>query len=119
MLVKFNSSEAGKIIMYAEHARPLLKAMGHDCRAHGAITQPELPVALARLRAGLAELEKAAAAAQGEAGNQDDEEEIAAGKKPEPIPISRRAWPLIEMLERTAKAGDDAFVTWDAAADFD
>lgn len=115
MLVKFSSSETGKVIMFAEHARPLVKAMGHECRAKGAITQPELPEALSRLRAALTEMEKAAAAATKSEGGTDQDD---AEKKPEPIPLTRRAWPLLDMLERTAKAGDEAFVTWEATADF-
>ena len=39
-------------------------------------------------------------------------------KKPLPVGLHQRAWPLIDMLERTAKSGPEAYVMWEAEADF-
>lgn len=111
MLVKFVSSETSGIIMYVEHARPLLQAMGHECRAQGAITQPELAEALRRLR-------QAVADAPVESTEAEVEDQEGAPAKPPVISMAQRAWPLLNMLERTAAAGKDASVTWTAPADF-
>ena len=48
-----------------------------------------------------------------------EEEAEEEGKKKEPVvALRQRAWPLIDMLERTAKAGPDANIVWEAAAPF-
>lgn len=39
-------------------------------------------------------------------------------KTPIVVAISQRAWPLIDMLERTSKGGPKANIVWEAAADF-
>ena len=47
---------------------------------------------------------------------EDEEEE---GKKKEiVVGLRQRAWPLIDMLERTARSGPKANIVWEAAADF-
>ena len=49
----------------------------------------------------------------------EEEEAEEEGKKKEPVvALRQRAWPLIDMLERTAKAGPDANIVWEAAAPF-
>jgi hypothetical protein len=35
-----------------------------------------------------------------------------------PVALGPRAWPLIDMLERTARGDADANIVWEAAADF-
>jgi hypothetical protein len=36
----------------------------------------------------------------------------------QPVSLGPRAWPLIDMLERTAKGGAHANILWEATADF-
>jgi hypothetical protein len=48
---------------------------------------------------------------------EDEEEEKRAGKEPV-ITLGQRAWPFIEMLERTGRSGPKAHIVWQAAADF-
>ena len=36
----------------------------------------------------------------------------------QPVTLGPRAWPLIDMLERTAKGGAQANIVWEAAPDF-
>lgn len=103
MLVKFVSSESGELIMFAEVARQILSILGKDCTALGAFTVDEMADAARRLKA---------AVAAGQAGGGEDEE-----GNPRPT-LSQRAWPLIDMLERTAKGGSKANILWEAARDF-
>ncbi len=96
--------------MYAETARALLQAVGKECTARGVFTQPEMLPAVAALRAAI----KAAAPAPDEA----EEAECRREKKPLPVSFGQRAWPLLNALERTAKAGPEANIIWEATADF-
>ncbi|NHC06666.1 DUF1840 domain-containing protein [Azonexus fungiphilus] len=110
MIVTFVSSETGEVLMYAETAKTLLDIVGKAGSARGVFTPPEMLPALAKLQAAVAEARRQAAA------QPDDDEEDRS--KPLPVSLPQRAWPLIDMLERTAKAGPDAHITWTAAADF-
>lgn len=110
MLVRFDSSETAEVLMYADTAKMLLAALGKETTARGTFTQAEMLPAAEALR------EAARLAAQ----PPEDEGEDGAtdGKKKPPVSFSQRAWPLIDMFERTAKAGSDAWVVWEASADF-
>ena len=110
MIVTFESSETGEVLMYAETAKTLLDIVGKATTARGVFTPPEMLPAAAKLQAAVAEARRQAAA------QPDDDEEDRS--KPLPVSLPQRAWPLIDMLERTAKAGPDAHITWTAAADF-
>lgn len=110
MLVRFLSSETGEILMFAEAARPLLQAIGKETTARGTFTQAEMADAARRL---------SEAVKNADTPPQDDEVDEKTGKKKEPVvAISQRAWPLIDMLERTSKGGPKANIVWEASADF-
>ncbi|MDE2442474.1 MAG: DUF1840 family protein, partial [Betaproteobacteria bacterium] len=48
-----------------------------------------------------------------------EDELDADGKKKEPVvALGQRAWPLIDMLERTAKGSAKANIVWEASAAF-
>ncbi len=107
MLVKFISSETGELMMFAEMAGTLLRAVGKETSRRGTFTHDEILPAAMLLRE---------AVARGEASdNKPDNDEDGA----EPgVALGPRAWPLIDMLERTAKGGPQANILWEAAADF-
>ena len=107
MLVKFVSSETGELMMFAEMAGTLLRAVGKEAGRRGAFTREEMLPAARMLRAAIAR-DKAGD------GKADDDDEGAE----QPVALGPRAWPLIDMLERTAKGGAQANIVWDAAADF-
>ena len=95
MLVKFDS-KVGGITMFGDIAVTLLKAMGNSGTVPGALLAPDIPAALERLKA-----------AVGEAPAKD-----ASGDREEPkVSLRQRAFPLIDLLERAAKAQAD--VLWD------
>lgn len=108
MLVKFNSSTAGEILMFADAARRLLEIAGKERTARGVFTKEQLPAAIACLRRAVSE-EKPLAHEE----NLDEDEERRA---PPPVGLAQRAYPLIELMERTLK--DDGYLLWEAPQDF-
>lgn len=112
MLVRFLSSETGEILMFAEAARPLLQVLGKATTARGTFTQAEMASAAQALR-------EAVKRAEAPPPPPDEDERDATGKKKEPVvALSQRAWPMIDMLERTSKGGPKANIVWEASADF-
>ena len=106
MLVKFVSSETGELMMFAEMAGTLLRALGKETGRRGTFTRDEMLLAAQQLRVAVARGENGEPASDGE----ESEEQ--------PVALGPRAWPLIDMLERTAKGGEHANIVWEAAADF-
>ncbi|WP_298396404.1 DUF1840 domain-containing protein [uncultured Azonexus sp.] len=111
MIVTFESSETGELLMYAETAKTLLEIVGKETGARGVFTQPEMLPAAAKLQRAVDEARRQMAGAP----EPDDEEER---QKPPPVGLPQRAWPMIDMLERTAKSGPEAHIVWEAATDF-
>lgn len=112
MIVQFDSTETAEVLMFAETAKVLLEIIGKETTARGVITQPEMLEAAGRLQAAVDASLSAAAAAP-----EPDEEE--AQKPREPIVgLSQRAWPLIDMLQRTAHTGPEAHIVWRADSAF-
>jgi hypothetical protein len=99
MLVHFDSS-VGQFTMHGAVAIQLLKMMGHSGTVPSAILAAEIPAALARLRESLKQ-------APPPAPREDDDE------REEAIPISRRAVPLIELMQNAI--AEKADITWDRA----
>jgi hypothetical protein len=113
MLVTFTSSETGAMLMFAETARPFFKAMGRACTPQGVITQAEMPAAIKAIERYLQTL---SAPAPVPAMDADTEEE--ASSAPPRVGAAQRAWPLLDMLARTAKSRKESFILWEAPADF-
>jgi Domain of unknown function (DUF1840) len=106
MLVKFVSSETGELMMFADMAATLLRVIGKETGRRGAFTRDEMLPAAQLLRAAVARGEGGESASDAEEGEE------------QPVALGPRAWPLIDMLERTAKGGAHANIVWEAAADF-
>jgi dsDNA-binding SOS-regulon protein len=113
MLVTFNSSTSGQLLMFAEVAHRLFAILGKAGTARGVFTAEQLPPAIAQLKEAVSE-ERASgkpdAKAQGKNDDLEDEEKNAT------IGLAQRAYPLIELMERTSK--DEGFILWEAAGDF-
>lgn len=105
MLVKFISSETGELMMFADMASSLLRSVGKETSRRGTFTREEMLPAAKLLREAVARGE----ATTGKADDDGDETLVALGL---------RAWPLIDMLERSSKGDVHANIVWEAAADF-
>jgi len=104
MLVTFKTKAYSNITMFGDVAIRLLKLMGHSGTVPSAILADDVPAALERLQAAIAE-EKRKAAAMRREEPEDDEKEP-------PVSLANRALPLIELLEAAAKQNCD--VMWES-----
>ncbi len=97
MLIRFHSRAAGDFSMFEDVAISLLKMMGHSGTVPGAILAEDIPQALQRLQDALALL---------------PQQEVSESEGEEPaIGLSRRAYPLLQMLKASLAA--DCEVMWD------
>lgn len=114
MIVRFESSHTGEVLMFASVAKTLLDCIGKESGRRGVLTQPEMLPAARRLQEAVCQAAAAAPPAEDE-----EEADVVPGKRKEiPVSLGQRAWPLIDMLERTARGGPDAHVLWEAPEDF-
>lgn len=114
MLIKFDSSVSGEMLMLADAAKRLLQIMGKECTARGVITKEQIPDALERLRRAVKE-EKSGHEQAGVADNGYPALDDETATEP-PVGLARRAFPFIEMLEWTLR--EEGFVLWEAPRDF-
>jgi hypothetical protein len=106
MIYKFKSAASGDVIMLGPHGDAMLRLLGRDPSAKGIVEPRDMPAAVAALRAAIERSERGegggAAAHEGgaETGAEEDD----------PVSLRRRLWPMIDLLERAAKA--DVPVVW-------
>lgn len=105
MLVVFTNKSGGTVDMFEKAAFELIKLMGRREAVPSAISAEDLPEALATLKAALVEISQAEKEAEQEIEDDEDED------KPQPIGMSARAFPLVELIEQTIK--DGSFLMWD------
>ena len=106
-MIQFSSPAAAKVAMLQTHARRLLDIIGKPDAERGALAPEEIPAAVSALRAAIESEQRKPKAEQDEnkAENGEDDED-----QPIPVDLARRAWPLIEMLERSQRK--NVAVTW-------
>ncbi|HEY8519476.1 MAG TPA: DUF1840 domain-containing protein [Gammaproteobacteria bacterium] len=104
MLVTFRTKSYANITMFGDVAVKLLKLMGHSGTVPSALKAEDVPAAVARLKAAIAEHKRAAAA-------EPPRDESSDGDEEPPVSLANRALPLIELLEAAARAKAD--VVWD------
>lgn len=107
-LVVFRSKAAAEIYMFPETAYRLLQIIEKADSPKGVITADDVPDALAKLVAAV-DAEKAAAADAARDREAADRRGDPAHAQ-QPVTLSQRAFPLIEMLRLAAKRKAD--VTW-------
>ncbi|HEY9148113.1 MAG TPA: DUF1840 domain-containing protein [Gammaproteobacteria bacterium] len=88
MLITFRSKAHADITMFGEVALRLLKMMGHSGTVPGALLPEDIPAAVARLEAALAQL----APSDGAARDDEDEEPV--------VSLAQRAGPLLPLHMR-------------------
>lgn len=105
MLYRFQSKADSDLIMNQGPAERILSIIGKQPGPQGIIEAAEIPAAIAKLEAAVAAEEAARKAAQ-QAAAADGQAASAA----QPIGLSQRAWPFIQMLKRCQQA--DVPVVW-------
>jgi hypothetical protein len=104
MLYRFKSKASGDVIMIKAHGDQVLSAMMKEPAARGIVTVEQLPAAIAALQAAI-EQDEAIRRARGEppegASSPDDAQALG---------LKRRAWPMLDMLQRAHDARVD--VVW-------
>ncbi|QIK37077.1 DUF1840 domain-containing protein [Caldichromatium japonicum] len=104
MLVRFETPAYATIVMFGEVAVALLKRMGHSGTVPGALLAEDIPEALARLKAAVAEHPDVPLDPSPRSQRADERESVS---------LAHRALPLIELLEAAARAGKH--VIWEQA----
>lgn len=105
MLVRFETPAYATIVMFGEVAVALLKLMGHSGTVPGALLAADIPQALAKLKAAVAEHPNVPLDPSPQSQRPLDERES--------VSLAHRALPLIELLEAAARAGEN--VIWEQA----
>lgn len=110
MLITFQSKAAGDVLMYKDHAKPILDLLNKDID-RGIITAAEAPNAVATIEKEIAE----SRTQPDEQVQRDDVQDAEAGDeanqaKVQAVSFSTRAYPLLDMLRAAAKGGYD--VVW-------
>jgi hypothetical protein len=107
MLIIFKSKAAGDVMMFGDVAYAMMKIMGKAPAEKGIVTAEQLPDAIARLKAAVAQDK-----AERPVVDHDERqyEKTPEGGKREHVSLARRAVPLIELLEYSLK--ENAPVVW-------
>ena len=104
MFIKFDS-EVGGFTMSGDVAKTLIKMMGHSGSVPSAILPEDIPAAKERLEKAL----KTATRPPSDAPAGDNENE-------EPVSLSQRAYPLLELLSNAA--ANNCSVLWDRTSEY-
>ncbi|MEM5430678.1 DUF1840 domain-containing protein [Cupriavidus oxalaticus] len=105
MLITFKSHAAQDLIMMKDLAITLLGIIGKHLGERGVITVEELPRAIQKLEAAVADARRphpADAAVEGKPEADEDEEE--------PLHLGQRAYPFLDMLRASQREGTN--VLW-------
>jgi len=111
MLIKFSSEQSADFVMLHIAAEQLLSMMGHGGSTEGSVSGEALNSALSSLTSTIeSEPEAPAYDNVDEQDSADDLEEGDVGEEPEPVTVSARAAPLVNMLRKAKEA--DGYVMW-------
>ncbi len=103
MIVTFETEVHANITMFGDVAVALIKLMGHSGSVPGALMAADVPAALARLEAAVAERPDVPLDPESKGAAEDDENESH-------VSLAHRALPLMELLKSAATAGKN--VMW-------
>lgn len=105
-MIVFRSDAAADVMMFDDVAKRMMEIMGKAQAERGIVTVEQLPEAIARLRAAIAE-DRARHAGD---HDQPETEEVPGGGKRGYVGLAQRTAPLVEFLEYSLKA--EKPVTW-------
>lgn len=111
MLILFQSKSSAEVLMFAEHAMPLLRAAGKmfetsELPERGVITKDQMTNAIA----GIESLIESQPVTEEPGDESDDSNEHPIDQY---VGVRRRAWPLLAMLRLANEKQED--VTWGPA----
>jgi hypothetical protein len=110
MLYRFKSRAAADVVMLQPHGDRVLLALGREPAPRGIVTVAQMPAAIAALQAAI-EGDDALRRARGEAPSGDEPDEPRGGEADgDAMGLRRRAWPMLELLQRSLAEGAD--VVW-------
>lgn len=105
MLITFKSKAAADVLMYKEHAKPLLDVL-HKELDRGVLTPEEVPGAISTLEAYIEQnREQNRTSVVREPEPQDDDPYETEQQPAARVALSTRAFPLVEMLRLAHKTG--------------
>lgn len=112
MLVNFKTKKVADVMMFAEHAMPILRSGGRafpdGFPERGVITAEQLPEMIRGIEAALAKSPEVEPD-----HHHDDPDRDPVHPMSQPVSLRQRAYPLLDMLRQAAAAQDD--VMWGAA----
>lgn len=107
MIYKFKSKAGSDVIMMGPNGDQLLRLIGREPAAKGIVEVADMPAAIAALRAAVEREEADRRAAADAAGEEDDEATGRTGGREGAVSLRQRVWPLVDLLERSERAGVD------------
>lgn len=111
MLIVFHSKPAAEVLMFSQHALPILKAAGKPYTdtlpERGVITHDNLDAAIQGIEHAIS------AEKESEFSDNDDQNDVKAHPISQPVSFRRRAFPLLAMLRLSREHNAD--VTWEPA----
>lgn len=112
MLIVFHSKSAAEVLMFSQHALPILKAAGKpytdELPERGVITREHLAGAIEGIERAMAITKET-----DESPDSDDDNDDKAHPINEPVSFRRRAYPLLAMLRLAHDHQED--VQWEPA----
>lgn len=101
-MITFRSRASSDVMMFDDIAKRMMELMGKEPEPRGIVTVDQLPEAIARLKAALAE-DKAAHQGEQEEDRPLSESKPGGGSRPY-VGLGQRIVPLLELLEWSRKA---------------
>jgi hypothetical protein len=102
MAITLRCAATGDLLLLQDAAKALLGLLGKDFSAPGILEPADMPRALGLLRALPAESPQSKS---DEATQDDAQDEVVVPFADEAVPLGKRAWALIQMIERAMAAG--------------
>ncbi len=101
MLYKFKSKTTSDLIMLESNGRRVLEIIGKTPAAQGIVLVAQMPAAIARLEAAIAQeqAERQEATDTGDDGDREDDDDT--------LSLRQRALPFVDLLKRCSQAGSD------------
>ena len=110
MLITFKSKNAGDVMMYAEHAKPILDLLHKDIK-RGVITVAESGAAIAKLETEIAQRRAHPVSQAVQHDVEVHQGDFGVGHETvQPVSFATRVYPLLELLRGAQRDGHD--VAW-------